>query len=325
MTAPAVSILLPVLNEANHILDTLSDLLAQEYSGRLEVIVADGGSSDGTRDRVAEIAAADSRVRLIDNPQRRQAFGLNAAAEAATGQILIRADGHSRYATDYVARSVAGVEKYGGAVGGRMNPVGFDRFSAGVASAMNSPLTMGPARFHHATEVEQVDTVYLGAFTAEDFKAVGGVRSFPSGSSEDADFYFRWRRSGRVVHVDPAIRSSYTPRNTVSRLWRQYWNYGRGKAEMLWVNRRFPSFRPLAPLFLVLGFGFGFALGMVSGVWWPLLALVVAWLLILVVAAWSGRGSRLATIGAGAIMHLAYGLGLVWGLLRGPGPLRHLR
>src|SRR5690606_25283512 len=128
----------------------------------VEVVVADGGSTDGTRDILESIARTEPRLRVIDNPARRQSHGLNDAAALATGQILIRADGHSRYAPDYVSRSVAALIELGGAVGGRMNPVGYDRFSEAVAAAMNSPLTMGPGRFHHAETTEVVDTVYLG-------------------------------------------------------------------------------------------------------------------------------------------------------------------
>jgi glycosyltransferase involved in cell wall biosynthesis len=281
-------------------------------------------SEDRTRELIEARAARDPRVRLVDNPRRRQAHGLNAAAEHATGQILVRADGHSRYHRDYVSASVTALEELGGAVGGRMNPVGDDRFSSAVAAAMSSPLTMGPARFHHAEGRETVDTVYLGAFHRSDFQALGGMRSFPSGSSEDADFYYRWRRSGRQVHVDPAIRSSYLPRNRVGSLWRQYWRYGQGKSEMLWANGRFPSWRPLAPMLLVTGLMTGLGLGLSSGWWWPLIALLAIWLAVLLLAARSaGRLVPLAVVVA-AVMHLAYGLGALWGVVRGPSPLRDL-
>lgn len=325
MTAPSVTIMLPVLNEAAHIEATMSDLLGQVYEGEFEIVVADGGSTDGTREILDRIAGDDDRVRVIDNPLRRQSHGLNDAAGVARGEILVRVDGHSRYAANYVARSVEAVLELGGAVGGRMNPVGYDRFSSAVASAMNSPLTMGPGRFHHATGREPVDTVYLGAFSRADYLAIGGIRAFPSGSSEDADFYYRWRRQGRPVHVEPEIVSSYAPRNSLARLWKQYWNYGRGKSEMLWVNGRFPSWRPLAPMFLVLGVVGGLVFGLVSGIWWPVLGVLGAWGLVLAVASVPGPGHVALTMLAASVMHLSYGLGGLWGLVRGPGSLRHLR
>ena len=317
--------ILPVLDEVETIDDVIGDLLAQDYPGPLEIVVADGGSIDGTLEKLDSWERRDSRVRVVDNPRRRQAFGLNLAAEEAGGSVLIRADGHSRYAPDYVSLSVVALEELGGAVGGPMSPAGADRFGRAVAAAMNSRLTMGPGRFHHATSREEVDTVYLGAFAKVDFQEVGGFRAFPSGSSEDADFYFRWRKSGRKVHVDPAIVSEYRPRDHPGRLWRQYYNYGLGKAEMLWLNGRLPSLRPLAPVVLILSLVVTVITGAVIGTWWPFVVALAGWVLLLIWVALRSVAPPLGVVAAAGIMHLAYGLGMVWGLIRGPGPIRHLR
>jgi glycosyltransferase involved in cell wall biosynthesis len=314
---PSVSVILAVLDEAEHIDQVLSDLLGQDYPGPLEVIVADGGSTDGTLARLGEWAAKDDRLVVISNPDRRQAYGLNLAAEKASGEILVRADGHTSFAPDYVRASVEVLEATGGAVGGRMSPVGRSDFGRAVASAMESPLTMGPGRFHHALDREEVDTVYLGAFRREQFEDLGGFRPFPSGSSEDADFYFRWRRRGGRVYVDPSIVSAYSPRDRPSDLWRQYFRYGMGKAEMLWRNGSFPSWRPLAPLALVLGVVLLGVVGVVTGTWWPLLVLVGLWLLLLIWVALRADQPAPGVVLAAGIMHLAYGLGEIWGLLRG--------
>ncbi len=324
MDTPSVSVIVPVFNEAPHIQLVIEDLLNQVYDGPLEVVVADGGSTDGTREWLDRCAALEPRVIVVDNPKRRQAYGLNIAAEAASGEVLVRADGHSRYSPDYVAASVRGLGELGGAIGGRMNPVGYDRFSRAVAAAMNSPLTMGPGRFHHATSRETVDTVYLGAFYRVDFLDVGGLRSFPSGSSEDADFYYRWRRSGRKVHVEPAIESAYSPRNNVGQLWRQYWRYGQGKAEMLWLNGEFPSWRPFAPILLVLSLIVSLGIGLVGGPWSVLVVILAVWLALLAAGAVT-RPAGVLTVLAAGVMHLAYGLGGLWGLLKGPRSVRHLK
>ncbi len=322
MSQPSVSIILPVLDERATIDDVLASLLGQDYAGSLEIVVADGGSTDGTRRRLEEWERRlGGRLRIVDNPLKRQSPGLNRAAEVASGEILVRADGHTVYAPDYVTRSVAALANGADAAGGRMNPVGANRFGRGVAAAMNSPLTMGPARFHHAEEPETVDTVYLGAFRRRDFLAAGGFRSFPSGAAEDADFYHRWRAAGRTVVVDPAIVSRYTPRDRPGRLWRQYLAYGRGKAEMLWANGRFPSWRPLAPLALILALIAGVVLA-AAGRPWPLAAVVTAWVALVGWVAATGDGPPMDTFLAAAIMHLAYGVGLVGGLLRGPAPVR---
>jgi hypothetical protein len=206
-----------------------------------------------------------------------------------------------------------------------MNPVGDSPFARAVAAAMNSPLTMGPARFHHARHREEVDTVYLGCFEKADFNAIGGFRRFPSGSSEDADFYYRWRRSGRRVYVDPAIETRYQPRRTLGSLIIQYWRYGLGKAEMFWANGRLPSWRPVAPALLVLALLVGVVVGAVVGLWWPLMSILLAWLGLLAWVAWGSEESTGRVMMAAATMHLFYGLGAGYGFLRGPRPVRALR
>lgn len=325
MDHPAVTVILPVLDEAATIDETLATLLDQDYPGELAIIVADGGSTDGTLDRLTELAAASPSLTLIHNEQRRQSFGLNAAAEAATTPLLVRADGHSRYAKDYVSRSVETVLETGAAAGGRMNPVGTNAFGRAVAAAMNDPLTMGPARFHHAERREEVDTVYLGAFPRDDFLAIGGFRAFPSGAAEDADFYQRWREGGRTVVVDPVIHSEYTPRDNPRALWSQYFAYGLGKAEMLWVNGRLPSLRPLAPALLVAAVAAAVLIGLLTGVGWPLLVVLVAWLGLLTFVAMRSGESVPQVMTAAMIMHVAYGIGVLYGVVRGPGPVKHLR
>ena len=325
MTHPPVTIILPVLNEATTIEATLQSLLGQDYEGSLDVIVADGGSTDGTRARLNEQAASTPNLLVIDNERRVQSYGLNAAAKVSDSTLLVRADGHTCYASDYVRRSVETVLETDAAAGGRMNPVGQNPFGRAVAAAMNSRLTMGPARFHHADRREEVDTVYLGAFSREDFLELGGFRAFPSGAAEDADFYHRWRRTGRRVVVDPVIHSEYTPRDTPGDLWQQYYRYGLGKSEMLWVNGRFPSYRPFAPTALVVGLAGTGALGITKKVWWPLGATASSWLVVVGTVAVRSRESIPRVMAAAMLMHSAYGLGVLRGLARGPKSVKHLR
>ncbi len=321
MSLPSVSILLPVLDEVEHIDACLASLLGQDYPGDLEVVVAEGGSRDGTRELLRAWAADDQRLRILDNARRRQADGLNLAAEEATGEILVRADAHTVYERDYVRSSVTVLAELAEtavvAVGGRLRPVGRTPTGRAVAAAMRSPLAIGPARFHHAERRETVDTVYLGAFRRDDLLAHGGFRSLPSGVAEDADLYWRWRRAGRSVLLDPSIRSTYRSRETLRAFARQNWRYGRGKAEMLWVNGSLPSWRPLAPLTLVAGLA-GCTLLASRGRPRPLAALLTTWSALLTAAAARADAPRARVVLAVALMHLTYGAGLTYGLLRGP-------
>jgi succinoglycan biosynthesis protein ExoA len=320
---PSVTIVMPVLDEAAILDECLRSVADQDYAGEWTLIVADGGSTDGTRAILESWRERRPDWRVVDNPQRRQSPGVNRAVAIAQGEIVVRMDAHTLYAPDYVTRSVAALlDGEAVAVGGPMLVRGVGRFGRAVAAAMSSPLTTGPARFHRDGASGEVDTVYLGAFRRADFIEIGGLRSFPSGAGEDADLYHRWRRAGRRIVLDPRIRSEYRPRSTVGSLFRQHVRYGGAKAELLWVNAAWPSWRPLAPALLVVGLVGSGLLALVGGPAWPLAAVAGTWAVVLLAAA--VRHPRLlpALLVAGAVMHLGYGLGLWWGLLRGPWRVR---
>lgn len=301
------------LNESANIDHVIDIALSDEAV--VEVIIADGGSNDTTVEKIHARAATDDRIKLILNPHRGQAAGLNKAALLASGTVLVRLDGHTRYAENYVSSSLQ-AWRPGIAVGGPMLAEGSSAWARATASAMQDPLAIGPARFHHADTVEEVDTVYLGTFERSRFLDIGGYRSFPSGTVEDTDFYSRWRAHGGTVIVDPAIGSWYRPRDTWRALTKQYFRYGRGKAELIWLNGRLPSLRPLAPTLLVVGMGLFTVVGFAS-TWLPLAALSAAWFAALAVVAARARTLRVRTSVVAATMHLAYGAGLWWGLLAG--------
>lgn len=326
---PFVSALLPVYNEIEHIDACLESLMSQDYPGSWEIVVAEGGSTDGTRERLATWQDRLENLRIIDNPARAQTYGINTAGRQAAGEVLCRVDGHTIYARDYLHRSVeALLGSVAVAVGGLMRPEGRTPFGRAVATALTSPLAVGPGRFHYSDRRQEADTAYLSTFRKADFLAAGGYRPFPSGVGEDAELHHRWRRAGRTILLDPAIRSVYRPRETPQALWRQFFRYGWSKAEMLYLNRRLPAWRGLAPLGLVVGLAATGSAALLSPMRWPFLILAVAWLGVVGAAAIrSGRtaGLMLRVAGAVAIMHLAYGLGLLIGLLRGPGQVRALR
>ncbi len=313
MTAVTASVIVATLNEASnidHIVDT-----ALRDDRVIELIIADGGSDDTTVAKIRARITHDNRVRLIANPDRGQAAGLNRAAAAASGTLLVRLDGHSRYAVDYVTASIDAWQP-NLAVGGPMNAEGSTPWESATANAMDDPLAIGPARFHHAETVEEVDTVYLGAFERSAFLALDGYQTFPSGTVEDTDFYARWRARGGTVVVDPTLKSWYRPRSSWRGLVRQYFRYGRGKAELLWINGRLPSLRPLAPALLVAGTAVLLVVGFTVS-WVPLAVLVGAWLGILTVVGARAQAPKIRTGVVAGTMHAAYGTGLWWGLLAG--------
>lgn len=248
---PEVSVLVPVLNEEAGIGEMLDRLLAQSFSA-MEVIVADGGSSDRTPAILETYARKDARLRVVDNPGRLQSAGLNRAFAASRGSIVVRLDGHSFVRTDYVARCVELLNSTGAdVVGGRMVARAGDGLMAkGIEMAMGRRWAAGPARFHHPGPPGFVETVYLGTFRREVLEGAGGWSS-DVGVNEDFDLNYRIRRAGGRIWYDPTLEVEYQPRSTIKALARQYFRYGRSKGTML--RKRPASLLPrqLAPAVLL--------------------------------------------------------------------------
>jgi glycosyltransferase involved in cell wall biosynthesis len=246
---PTVSVIVPVLNEEGHLEACLRAIEAQTYPAIAEILVADGGSADRTR----EIAAAHPLVRIVDNPGRIQAAGLNAALAQVAGQLVVRVDGHCVLAPDYVERCVESLRSSGAAmVGGAMIPAeGSGWAGRTIALAMRSRLGAGPARFHVGGAPGWVDTVYLGCYPAELARRKGGYR-LDVGVNEDAELALRLGGDGGVW-FDPAIAATYSPRDSVPGLARQFYRYGLSRAATVRRHPRSLSARQLAAPLLVLG------------------------------------------------------------------------
>ena len=248
-----VTIILPTLNERSHIRDCLDSLKKQDYLNIVEILVVDGGSSDGTQ----EIVTADGGiVRLVNNPRMTAAAAMNIGIKESTTDVYVRVDAHTLYATDYVSRSVATYdESKAQVVGGPMRPTGTNPFGRAVAAVTSSPLGVGPGRFHYSEKLEEVETVYLGIFDAEFVQNVGGYdETNLQWASEDQELNYRIRRAGGKILLDPNIRSTYFPRDTPRALARQYHNYGMCKASTLAKHKRLPYLRPMVPAIMVAAF-----------------------------------------------------------------------
>jgi glycosyltransferase involved in cell wall biosynthesis len=230
---PFVSVVIPVLNEERHIAACLESVLNQHYPRhRMEVIVADGGSADRTRDIVVDLAARDSRVRMLDNPRRSQAAGLNLAISASRGDVVARLDGHAAWAPEHLARCVRLLERTGADnVGGTMNAVGETAVGEAVARATRSPWAVGGALYRYGTAETEAATVWLGCFRRSALERVGPFdERFPP--HEDYELNHRIRTTGGRIVYSPDLPTRYWVRSSWGALAKQFFLYGRAKARV---------------------------------------------------------------------------------------------
>jgi succinoglycan biosynthesis protein ExoA len=246
-------VVLPVLNEERHLEGAVRSVLAQDYDGPLEVILALGPSTDATDAVAARLAAADERVRTVPNPTGRTPEGLNAAIAASAMPVVARVDGHSTLPQGYLRTAVELLERTGADnVGGLMWAEGVTDVERAIARAMTSKLGVGNARFHVGGEEGPADTVYLGVFRREALNRVGGYDP-GFARAQDWEMNYRIRASGGLVYFTPELRVSYRPRPSLSALARQYFHYGRWRREVMREHPESVNLRYLAPPVAVVG------------------------------------------------------------------------
>ena len=251
--SPAISVILPVLNEEPHLAESVSAILSQDYVGPLEIILALGPSSDQTNVIAESLAQRDSRIKLVMNPTGKTAAGLNLAIAASNSPVIIRVDGHAKIPSNYLSLAVSILRESGAVnVGGVMAAEGVTKFEVAVARAMRSPLGVGSSRFHTGGKAGEVDTVYLGAFRREAINAVGGFDERYT-RAQDWELNHRLRKNGGKIYFDPRLQVTYRPRPNLKKLAKQYFQYGRWRRV---VSRSHPgtvNFRYLAPPFTLIG------------------------------------------------------------------------
>lgn len=248
-----ISVIVPMLNEGDHVESLVDSLASQDWTGALEVIVADGGSTDGSVERLSTAASrANLPLRIIANPVGWVSHGLNACIREATGDLIVRLDCHSRYPSDYLrlcanAASETGASNVGGIVIAEGRTVG----ERATACAMGSPFGgIGWTRHGAGDGRAEVDTVTYGAFRPEAF-ARAGLFDESLGRNQDDEFNFRLRRAGGTIVLDPEIRTYYTPRGALGAVFRQYHEYGFWKVPVMLRHRSVLSARSLVPLAFV--------------------------------------------------------------------------
>jgi succinoglycan biosynthesis protein ExoA len=334
LTWPPVSVIMPVLDEERYLAEAVTGVLAQDYPGELELVLALGPSQDRTDEIAGDLAAIDHRIRLVENPSGRTPDGLNAAIKAARHDLIVRVDGHGVLSAGYIRVAVDALERTGAAnVGGIMQAVGETDFERAVAKAMTSSLGIGAAPFHLGGPAGPADSVYLGVFRREVLDRLGGYDEHFA-RAQDWELNHRIRAAGETVWFTPDLVVTYRPRSSLRALAGQFFRTGQWRREVI---RRHPgtvSMRYLAAPAVTAAVGAGALVGLIGTLGGPRW-LALGWLPpagyaagVVVVGLAAGRGqplrSRVWLPVVLATMHMTWGSGFLLGRTPVPNHRRGL-
>jgi len=329
MGDPSVSVIVPVRNEAGFIEATVRALLEQvSLPPSYEVIVVDGMSDDDTRAVLAKLAAADPRLRIIDNPARNVPTALNIGIHAAIGEIIIRVDGHTTVARDFVRANLSLFDEHPEAwsVGGPIAHRGKSRPARAIAAAMSSPVGVGGARHRFETFEGYAEGTAFPAFRRWVFDQIGLFDEHLIRNQDD-ELNFRITNAGGRIFISPRVKHDYFVRGSYKALFSQYMQYAYWKVEVMRKHGRVVAPRHLVPgafvvalplcagatLLLPLPLSLVPALPLVSYVG------LLGWLALDVAIRERDLRVGLGAAAAAATMHVAYGLGTLVGIASRPG------
>lgn len=321
---PSVSIVVPCRNEAQYIRPMLDSILANQFPlDRLEVLVVDGMSDDGTRAVLAEYAARHAQIHLVDNPKRTTPCALNVGIAQARGTVIMRMDVHTRYPPNYISDLVSWLERTGADnVGGAWVTLpGAPTVTArAIAAVLAHPFGIGAQYRLGTTELKQVDTVPFGCFRRDVFARVG-LFDEELVRNQDDEFNYRLQQAGGRILLVPGVVSYYYARSSPRQLARMFYQYGVFKPLVALKVRKVMTLRQLVPP--------AFALGLLLaglGAPWTSAARVLAAVILapyLALDLWCALGLArrhgmavgLVAMGIFPLLHLSWGSGFLRGML----------
>lgn len=227
-----ITVICPTYNEEASI-DKVLEFLSRARPDEKEIIIVDGGSTDKTLDIVRKWASKSGNIKILSNPHKYVPFALNIALKNSTGNPIIRLDAHTEYAEDYLIRILETFERTGAdIVGGPMLKKGRTYFQKAVAYATSTKFAIGDSKIHDPGFEGETDHVYLGAWQRKLFSEIGFFDERLMRNQDD-EFHYRARSMGKKIYLTPSVKSYYYPRRNLFLLMKQYFQYGEYKPLVL--------------------------------------------------------------------------------------------
>ncbi|MEJ2194041.1 MAG: glycosyltransferase family 2 protein [Ignavibacteriaceae bacterium] len=309
-----ITVICPTYNEENYIGKVL-EFFVNSMPKEKEFIIIDGGSEDNTREIVKKWSERNENIHLLENPEKYVPFALNIGIRSSNGDPIIRLDAHTEYAPNYFEKIIETFSSSGAdIVGGGMNAVGKSNFQKAVAFATSTQFGVGDSKIHQESYRGDSDHVYLGAWRRKLFDDIGYFDEKLKRNQDD-EFHYRARSLGKRIYLNPDIKSYYYPRDSVSKLSKQYFQYGLFKPLVIKKIRSEAKIRHLVPSLFTI-YIFFTPLIFLSNYY--LVPLIVYLLLDLYFSLKSKLNAKIVifSIFIYPTIHLSYGFGFLFGLLK---------
>ncbi|OHB55233.1 MAG: hypothetical protein A2Y07_11065 [Planctomycetes bacterium GWF2_50_10] len=321
---PFVSVIVPCRNEGDFIARCVCSILVCDYpKDRFEVIVVDGMSTDDTRFEISQLQKSHPNLKLYDNPERIVPTAMNIGISNSKGEVIIRVDGHAEVPPNFIAQNISKLQAHPEAwcVGGAIDSISDTYVGKAIAVAMSSRFGVGNAMFRLGNYEGYVDTIAFGAYHRWVFDKIGTFDE-ELVRNQDDELNYRLIKEGGKILMSPSIHSKYYTRTSLSKLWRQYFQYGFWRIRTMQKHRRPATLRQMVPLLLVLSM---LSLLIGGAFFRPVLLLLMSeiFLYLLLLVAGIVDVSRKAGVSYGLlspivfiILHFGYGFGSLWGIMR---------
>ncbi len=323
---PMVSAIMRCRNEARSIEKALMTVLKGDYpADRMELLVVDGMSTDGTREIVQKIAAEDSRIKLLDNPAKILPSATNIGIKAAQGEYIVALDAHLTYSRNYITKCIETIQRTrADNVGGYWTTLpGADTSVAkAIAAALSSKFGIGNSTFRLSGLEQEVDTVPFGTYRKDLFDKIG-LYDERLVRNQDIELNSRIRKAGGHIVISPEIKLNYYSRATYSGLKQQAFNNGLWGPYVVWLTGGGLYLRHFMPVFFVLGL-ITFTIGAFfwRPVKWVLLSYILLYvstaLVFSIKVAQHKKAHAILILWSYIVLHVSYGFGSLWAIITIP-------